>query len=109
MTVLERVSVSQVSTNDSVLVAGSTLNAWRGQAVSYTILNSGDNTISWVVYAANTEDLSDKVVVSAAADVLSGAASSYSVFVAPFSYYAVFVESKVNDTPGTAVVNGIVK
>ena len=109
MTVISSVSAVQASTNDSVLVTGSTLSAWQGLSVSYTIVNTGDDTISWIVYGANASDLSDKVIVQASADILSGAAGSYSAFVAPFSFYAVYIESKVDDTPGEATVRGVVK
>jgi hypothetical protein len=109
MGVNSRVSVTQVSTNTSAEVVGSKLSAWQGLSMSYTIVNSGDDTLSWIVYGANSSDLSDKVIVNASADVLSDGASSYSVFVAPFSFYVVYIKSKVDDTPGTAVVNGIVK
>lgn len=109
MSIVTSVSGVQTSTNDPTLVAGSILSAWMGLSVSFTIVNTGDDTISWVVYAGNTADLSDKIIIQASADILTGAASSYSAFVAPFSFYGIYVESKVDDTPGEATIKGIVK
>ena len=109
MTVLSSVNAVQVSTNASVIVAGSILSAGRGLSVAYTVVNTGDDTISYVVYGGNASDLSDKVSVQASADILSGASGSYSAFVAPFGFYGIFIESKVDDTPGEATVRGVVK
>ena len=109
MSVISSVSVSQASTNTSTLVAGSKLTAWQGMAVSYTIINAGADTIQWAVYGANASDLSDKVLLQALADVAKDATASYSAFVAPYSYYCVNIKSKVNDTPGTVTVRGVVK
>ena len=109
MSVISNVSAVQASTNDPTLVTGSILPAWMGLSVSYTIVNSGDDTISWVVYGGNAADLLDKVIIQASADVLTGAASSYSAFVAPFAYYGLYIESKVDDTPGEATIKGVVK
>ena len=61
MAVISSVNVSQVSTNTSVLVAGSILQAWPGLSVSYTVVNTGDDTISYVVYGGNASDLSDGI------------------------------------------------
>ena len=109
MSVISSVTVTQASTNTSALVAGSILSAWQGLSVSYSIVNTGDDTISWIVYAGNSSDLSDKSIIQASADILSGASSSYSAFVAPFSFYGIYIESKVDDTPGEATVRGVVK
>lgn len=109
MAVISSVNVSQVSTNTSVLVVGSILQAWAGLSVSYTVVNTGDDTISYVVYGGNAPDLSDGIIIQGAADILSGAVGSYSAFVAPFSYYGIFAESKVDNTPGEATVRGVVK
>lgn len=109
MSVITSVNVVQVSTNDSTLVAGSILSAWQGLSVSYTIVNTGDDTISYVVYGGNASDLSDGVIVQGSADILSDEAGSYSAFVAPFSFYGIYIESKVDDTPGEATVRGVVK
>lgn len=109
MTIVNSVSATQVSTNTSALVVGSILQTTFGMSVGITIVNSGDDTITWILYGGNASDLSDKVTIKASADVASGAADSYGNSVAPFLYYGVYIQSKVNDTPGTAVVRGNVK
>ena len=109
MSITNSVSAVQTSTNTSTLVAGSKLNTTRGLSASVTIVNTGDDSIDWVLYGANTSDLSDKVIVKANATVASGASDSYATSLAPFRFYAVFVESTVDNTPGEATVSGIVK
>lgn len=109
MAVISSVNATQVSTNTSVLVTGSIIQAWQGLSVAFTIVNSGADTISYIVYGGNASDLSDKVSIQSTTDILAGASGSYSAFVAPFAYYGIYVKSKVNDTPGTAVVRGVVK
>lgn len=109
MSVISSANAIQVSTNDPTLVAGSILSAWMGLSVAYTVVNSGDNTISYIVYAGNESNLSDKVIIQASADILSGAAGSYSAFVAPYSFYCIFIESKVDGNHGEATVRGVVK
>ena len=109
MTITNSINVTQVSTNTSTLVAGSILPTSVGLSVGITIVNTGDDTISWILYGGNASDLSDKVTIKASTDILSGASDSYSNSLAPFAFYGVFIKSKVDDTPGTAVVRGIVK
>lgn len=109
MSIINDVDVSQESTNTSVVIVGSILNAWAGLSVSFTIVNAGEDTVSWIVYGGNASNLSDKVIVQASADVLKDGSSSYSAFVAPYSYYGVYIKSKVDDTPGTVTIRGVVK
>ena len=68
-TVVKEVNVTQVSTNDPTLVAGSILSASRALVISYTIKNTGSNSINWKVVAGNTADLSDGIDVKASAAV----------------------------------------
>lgn len=109
MIIRNRVTAVQASVNASTLVAGSIMQTTYGTVLSYTIVNTGGNTISWIVYAGNTSDLSDKVVVQASADILASAASSFSVFPAPFEYYGIYILSKVGGAHGEATVRGILK
>ena len=109
MSVISSVSATQASTNTSALVTGSILPAWMGLAVSFTIVNAGLDTISWVVYGGNDSLLADKVVVQATADIAKDASGSYSAFVAPYSFYGVYIVSKVNGAPGTVTLRGVVK
>jgi hypothetical protein len=109
MSLISGVNVTQTSTNTAALVVGSTLNAWQGLSVAYTIVNAGNDTISWIVYGANSSDLTDKVIVQASADIAKDASGSYSAFVAPYGFYCVYIVSKVNGAPGTVTVRGNVK
>lgn len=107
--VLNKVTAVQTSTNTSAVVADATMQTTYGIAMSYTIVNTGDDTISWILYGGNASDLSDKVIVKASADILAAGVDSYSNSFAPFEYYGIFIKSKVDDTPGEATIRGIVK
>jgi len=109
MSVLTSVSAVQASTNTSTLVTGSILNTSRGLSASFTIINTGANTISWILYGGNKSDLSDKVTIKATADITANSSDSYANSLAPFKFYGVYIISKVSDTPGEATINGICK
>lgn len=109
MTVINAINATQVSTNTSTLVAGSTISTSVGNGLGLTIVNTGSNTITWILYGSNASDLSDKVIVKASADILTTASDSYSNSFAPFLYYSTYIQSKVNDTPGTAVIRAFIK
>ena len=109
MAVINSLSAVQASTNTSTLVAGSILPAWQGLAVGITIVNTGADTITWILYGGNDSALADKVVIKASADILTGVADSYSNSLAPFSFYGIYIQSKVNDVPGEATVRAVVK
>lgn len=94
------------STNTYVALAPLDVSSWR--SVSYT-LKAATNSIKWTVYGANASDYSDEVVVQSEATVTTSAAGSYSITQAPFRYYRVKIKSAVDDTAGTATVNGIAK
>ena len=109
MTIINKVNAVQASTNTSVVATDATMQTSYGTAISYTIVNTGDDTISWILYGANASDLSDKVIVKASADVLAAGVDSYSNSLAPFEYYGIFIKSKVDNTPGEATIRGILK
>jgi hypothetical protein len=100
---------AQVSTNTFVLVTNSILDTLHNLSASFTIKNTGTNTINWKVIAGNTSNLSDAVEVKASAAVASSAVDSYSTSAAVWRYYGVYIQSAVADTPGEATVHGITK
>lgn len=99
---------AQASTNDPAVVAGSDLDMRGWRSLAYTILVAA-NTITWWVYGANAADFSDEVIVDGPSDVVADAADSYDVEQAPYAYYRVKIESKVDGAHGTATVRGIAK
>lgn len=109
MNVIGSVSPVQTSTNDYALVQGSILNATRALSVSYTIVNTGDNSITWQVMAGNASDLSDGIVTQAPAAVAADATGSYSVYPAPFKYYGVQIKSTSGGSHGEGSVRGAAK
>ncbi len=100
---------AQASTNDPAVVAGSELDARGWGSLAYTIKNTGLQTITGWVYGANASDYSDEVIVSGPTDVAAAAATAYAVSPAPYGYYRVKVESKVDGAHGEATVRGICK
>lgn len=101
--------LSQVSTAGFVDVVDSDLDARFYQSISYTITNTGANSIDWKVLAANNPDFSDSVEVKASAAVAAAAKDSYSATVAVYSYYKVQIKDDSGGSHGTGQVAGITK
>jgi hypothetical protein len=100
---------AQASTNSVAVVAGSEIDARAWRTLAYTIRNSGAQTITIWVYGANAASYADEVIVSGPTDVLTTAATSYAVSPAPYGYYRVKVDAKVDGQQGEATVVGIAK
>jgi hypothetical protein len=96
----------QVSTASYVVLAGSEMDVRAFLSLALTILIATQSTY-WKVFGANASDFSDEVEVKAEASVAAGAADSYAVSIAPFSYYRVKI--KDNAGHGTATFRGIAK
>ncbi len=90
-------------------VAGSLLDTLHTQSVAYTILNSGANSLTWQVLAANLPDFSDVQVVKAPAAVAAAGIDTYVVAAAPYRYYKVQVKDTVGASHGTATLGCITK
>ena len=103
---VEIVLATQESSNTLAVVSGADIDMRPWRSLSYTIEVADENT-KWTVYAANTADFSDEVVVNAEATVNAGESDSYSVAQAPYAYYRVKIEEAV--AGGTAIINGIAK
>ena len=88
---------------------GSILDTLHTASVSYTIKNTGANSITWQVLAANLADFSDSVVVKAGAAVAAAASDTYLANPAPYRFYKVQIEDTVNGNHGTAHGAGITK
>ena len=99
--------VAQPTTNSYANI-GAAIDTIFAALVSFTIVNSGANTLTWQVLGGNAADLSDAQVVQAGADVAAAGISSYSGS-AVWRYYVVQAKSKVNGSAGTALVRGITK
>lgn len=100
---------AQASTASSVIVVGSNLDTLNTLTVSYTIKNTGAESIDWIVYGANASNFSDKVVVNASATITAGSTSSYSTTLAVFRYYGVYIVDTVGGNHGEATIIGITK
>lgn len=109
MNITGSVSASQTTTNTNVLVAGSILNASRALSVSFTIQNTGDDSIQWQVRGGNLANLSDGAIVQVAATVTSGSYATYAITNAPYKFYGIFAESTVDGAEGIATIVGIAK
>ena len=109
MTVIQRITTTQETTNLSTVIAGFPLQTTFGKGISITILNTGESGALWIVYAGNKPDMSDAIVVNAEETVAVEFGDSYAVDFAPFEFYSVCVASSVTDTPTTVDVVGLVK
>jgi hypothetical protein len=98
----------QASTNNPAVVVGSEVDMRALRSLSYTITVAA-NTITWWVYGANRSDYADEVIVDGPSDVAAGAADSYAVEQAPYAYYRVKVESKVDGAHGNVGLCGLAK
>lgn len=94
----------QATTSAYVTVTGSLLDTLSNQGISYTIVNTGANSLNWQVLGGNQPNLSDAVVVKAGAAVAASATDTYTVSPAPYRYYEVQVEDTVGGSHGTALV-----
>lgn len=100
---------AQASTNAYVSITNSKIDTLGYSSLSYTIKNTGADSITWQVLGGNVLDLSDGVVVNGPSTLAAGVSASYAVAPAPYRYYIVQVKSTVADTPGQATVHGIAK
>jgi len=97
------------STNAYVLVPSALLDTLYSLVATFTIRNTGADSINWKVIAGNDSGLAEAIEAQAEATVLSGAYGTFSVNPAIWRYYGVYIKSTVDDTPGEATVVGIVK
>jgi hypothetical protein len=101
--------IAQASTNAWILVAGSLMDTINDSMFSYTIRNSGAQTISWKILAGNTITLAEAIEIKASADILTTARDSYSSTAAVWRYYGVYITDKVGGVHGEATVVGVSK
>ena len=109
MTVVNRYSSTQETVNDYTLVDNFLVQTTYGKSLAMTLLNTGDNDITWIVYAGNLSDMTDAITVKEEATVLDAGADSYSIAFAPFEFYYVYVVNGTTDLSSTVVLNAIVK
>ncbi len=102
------VAATQVSTNDYVVVAGSSIDMRPWKSLAYTV-KVADNTVKWKVFGANKADYSDEVEVQGEESVTAAGVDDYSVAQAPFSYYRVKIQSASSGDHGAVELNGIAK
>ncbi|MFA5866911.1 MAG: hypothetical protein WC891_02980 [Actinomycetota bacterium] len=99
---------AQTSANAYAAITGGDVDARMWRSVAMTVLVA-TNTIKWTVYGANASNFSDEVVVQAEAVVAVGAAGTYAVAQAPYSYYRAKIASNVADTHGVVTYRAILK
>ncbi len=100
--------VAQDSTNATVVLAGSEIDARPWKSVCYT-LSVITNTVTYTVFGANLATYADEVIVSGPTDILAAANGTYAVAQAPYSYYRVKILTKVNPNHGTVTLHGVAK
>lgn len=100
---------AQASTNTEAVVTGSALDASIFQAVSYTLENSGAQTIDVRVFHANLADFSDESQDGADIVILAAAFASFSAASPPFRFYRLKVEAAVDDAQGEITAVGVAR
>ena len=110
MQILNSVYPTVTSTNTNTIVSGSILQAYNAMSVAFTVKNTGDtNSVDYQIIAGHTSDLSDGVVVQNTATLTAGSVGSYSIQIAPFSYYGVKIVSSSIGNHTTALIFGKAK
>ena len=109
MIILRSVNSVVNTTDVDTLDEGSILDATNAMSVSYTVLNSGDESLDYTVVAGNASDLSDAVVVQNSATLASGACGTYALTISPYCFYGIFLISTVEETPSEATIKGRTK
>ena len=99
----------QASIDGWVLVDGSLIDSFNDSLYSYTIENSGAQTISWKILAGNTSDLIDAIEIKASADLAAAARSSSSNTSLVWRYYGIYITDKVGGNHGEATIVGFSK
>jgi len=97
------------STNTYVLVPNALIDTLNSFSGTFTILNTGADSINWKVLAGNGSGLTEAIEAQAEATVTAGAYGTFSVTPAIWRYYGVYIMSSAPDTPGEATVVGTAK
>jgi len=100
---------AQASVDAYALVAGSVLDTLNNLTASFTIENTGANTISWKVIAGNESTLAAAIEAQAEATVTALAYGTFNINPAIWRYYGVYIKSTVPATPGEGTVIGVTK
>lgn len=100
---------AQASTNSEVLVTGSELDLSLFDKVSYTLENSGAQTILISVYRANLADFSDESQDGSDISIAAAAFALYTDNPAPLRFYRLKVQAAVGDAQGEITAAGVAK
>ena len=101
---------AQASTASYVIVAGSLVNTAARHTLSYTIKNTGAESIDWKVVGGNLSDPSDGVIVNNVATITAGAyGTAYNATSLPYQWYAVYIVDTVAASHGEATLAAIAK
>lgn len=109
MQIIDTATEVKASVNTLTLMSSSKMRAGQAFSISYSIKNTGANSISWEVRGGNSLDLSDAIVVQSLATITAGSSSSYASTVPVYAYYAIYIRSTVADNHGEATIKGITK
>lgn len=100
----------QASTASYATITGSLINMLQYKTLSFTIKNTGANSIDWKIIAGNMSDLSDAVIVNGAATITAGSyGTAYTATTTPYQWYAVQIIDTVGASHGEATLAGIAK
>jgi len=100
---------AQASTNTEAVVVGSALDASLFRTVSYSLENTGAQTIDIRVFRANLADFSDERQEGADIPITASAFSSFAATLPPFRFYRLKVEADVDDNQGEITAVGVAR
>lgn len=99
----------QASTDPVVVVAGSELDASIFQAVSYTLENTGANSIDVGVYRGNLADFSDEAQDGSDFVIAAAGFASFAAANPPFRFYRLKVNASAGGSQGQITAVGVAR
>ena len=100
---------AQASVDAVVVVAGSALDASLFGAVSYTLENSGSQTIDVLVFRANKLDFSDEAQDGSDITIVAAAFDIFAAVNPPFRFYRLKVNSAASGLHGEITAVGVAR
>ena len=100
---------AQASVDAVVVVAGSALDASLFDAVSYTLENTGSQTIDVLVFRGNLADFSDEAQEGSDITIAAAAFDSFAAATPPFRYYRLKTNSAASGLHGEITAVGVAR
>ncbi len=100
---------AQASVDAVVVVAGSALDASLFRAVSYTLENTGSQSIDVLVFRGNKSDFSDEAQDGSDITIAAAGFNSFAAASPPFRYYRLKTNSAASGLHGEITAVGVAR